>query len=541
MADSTGDLLAQAQDLQRQRLLEQAQSIQTQKMTPPPMSMTDAALVKGGEGVSLGTRPIFAGLGAAAGDLSGQLERKGKPFDFGELKNAFTEGRTGAIDEQKKAQADHPYISTAANIGGSLLSAPLIPAGAGLAGAMKVGGIMGAGQAVGSAQSLPEAAMDIGGGVIGGAGGHALAGTVGRVAASPIESLAENKAFKAAGAVLKDFRSAFNKDPDKINELGRTMIENDLVKAGDTVSSIAQKSEALKRETGQQIGKVYDKVLDSLTDPASGIHPEVAMQIQAAGFHPEMQADEMKSVVSQLLQGKPGSTGAINKASQVIDELAVNGNNITPQHALELKGDIDHMINWSKKSSDLPMDQDALKIVRDYIQTRLNDQVGALDQVLQNPQSAELSRLNQMYGNVATIANVSRDRVLRESANQSFGLGDKISGGLGATLGLGVEHAMRGADHGIAPLLIGGAAIVGNKMARTFGNAAVSEGADKTAQALVNSSSYIPAIQQLLSPSPAANMSPQNGGTQIQLSNAPFKPEAPKFNRNIKPMSSLNK
>lgn len=464
----------------------------------PKMGAMDAAKIKASEGATLGLRPVVAGLGAAAGDTYGQLTGS-QPYDFGQTMNAFLEGRHGAIDQQKKASADHPYISGGANVVGSLLTAPLLPLSAGLGGAVKLGAGFGAANAVGSAESVGEAAQDVAGGTLGGAGGYGIAKTGGRVVGNALEGFAENKAFKAAGAMLKDFRNAFNREPDKINDLGRTMLDNGLVKAGDSVGSIAQKSEQLRRQTGQQIGDVYDKVLGTLTDPASNVAPEVAMQIQAAGFHPEQQAEEMKAMVSAALKGKPGSTQAIAKAHQVIDELAMNGNNITPDHALELKGGIDSMVNWSKKAADLPLDQDALKLVRNYIQERLNTQVQGLDQVLGNSQSKELARLNQLYGNVSTIANVAKDRVLRESANQSFGLGDKMAGGIGSILGLGAEAMGAGGGHGgLVPLAAAGAGVVGNKLARTYGNAAVASGADSLGRLVSNPAAYAPGIGNLI-------------------------------------------
>lgn len=463
----------------------------------PTMSISDAAQTKGAQGFTFGLAPLAAGAGAALGNLSGQPS--GKPTDWQAVKDAFKEGRQGRIDLQNKAQEDHPTISTVANIGSSLISAPLLPIGAGAKGAMKMGAALGAANAAGSAGSVGEAAQDIGGGVAGGAAGYGLAKTVGAGASSALSGFAESKAYKAAGAMLKDFRSAFSKDPQKINELGRTMLDNGLVKMGDDVSSIAQKSEGLRRETGQKIGEVYDKVLSSITSPENqaNITPEMQINIQSAGFHPEAQADEMKSIIAQKLKGQPGSTNAVAKANQVIDELAVNGNHITPQRALELKGSVDHMINWSKKSQDLPIEQDALKEVRGYIQNKLNNQVGALDQALGSKDSQELVRLNKLYGNVSTVANISRDRALREGANRSFGLTDTIAGGAGVGGGAMISGAM-GHGPGLGALIGGAALGAGNKIARTYGNSALATGANALSRGTSNPNVYMSPINQSL-------------------------------------------
>lgn len=467
----------------------------------PKMSAGKASAVQGEAGALLGLRPVVAGAGAAAGAFTGTNGTFGSKLAA--AKDAFTQGRADANDEQNLARQQYPIIGAAASIGGSLLTAPLLPATVGLRGAIGLGAGMGVAQAAGSAQNASDAATDIAGGVGLGAAGYGAAKTIG----GALSSFAESKAYKAAGAMLKDFRAAFNRDPEKINELGRTMLDNGLVKMGDDVGSIAKKSELLKRQTGQQIGEVYNKVLDTMTDPKVNMPPEVRMAVEASGFHPEAQAEEMKTIVSQEFKGKPGSTGAIHKANQVIDEMAVNGNHLTPDHALELKGSIDSMINWSKKSQDLPMDQEALKTVRGYIQDKLNNQVKTIDSVLQSPQSKELKRLNSLYGNVATIANVSRDRALRESANKSFGLTDSVmaGGGLGAgaLVGLGMGHEGMGAAIG------GIAAAAANKMGRTYGNAAMASGANSLAG---NSNPFIVGGSSFLN----------NSTTPIQNSNSPI-------------------
>lgn len=541
MADN--DLLAQAQSIQQQKLLAQAQSIQQAKTAEAnPIGIGQAALIKAEEGSQLGLRPVVAGIGSAIGNAAAQASGP-SDFNFGQVKDAFSSGRNDAIEEQKQAQAQHPTVSTAAKIGGSLLTTPFVGA-KGLAASTGLGAGLGAAEAAGSAQSVPEAAFDVGLGALGGVGGYGLAKGAGAALTGRLESFAQTKAFKAAGGMLKDFRAAFNNNPEKINQLGSTMLDNGLLQVGDDVKSIAQKSETLRRQTGKQIGEVYEKVLDTLTNPESEIPHDIKLAVQEAGFHPEAQADQMKALVAQKFKGQPGSTGAINKAHQVIDELAMNGNNITPDHALELKGNIDSMINWSKKSQDLPLEQDALKEVRGYIQTRLNNQVNALDQVLQNPQSKELSRLNSLYGNVSTIANISRDRALRETANQSFSLGDKVMAGAGAAMAAGVGH-----EHSLAAI-VGAAGLAGaNMAARKYGNAAAAAGASSLAQGVASPANYMPAISQAMNGrAPFASGNNQTPNLMItpgeldldSSSNARYR-EPPKMSTTIRSRSGLGK
>lgn len=499
MADN--DLLKQAQAIQRQKLLEQAQAIQNQKLAEKPdMGQGKAALIGLEEGATLGLRPAVAGLGAGIGSAVGTYQSGGGLVDILKAgKEGFKQGRQEAIDEQALAGQQYPITHGATSLGGNLATLPLMPVAGTIKGAAALGAGLGAAKSIGEAQSPQEAAGNIAGGAVLGGASLPIANKV----SSALANVAESKAFKAAGAMLKDFRAAYSKNPEKINELGRTMLDNNLVRAGDTVESIAQKAEALRRETGQRIGKVYEKVLDKITDPqnSANLSPEAILNVQASGFHPEAEADELKSMIFNKFKGQPGSTGAIKKANQVIDEMALNGNHITPQAALELKGQIDSMINWSKKSQDLPLEQDALKTIRTHIQNKLNSQVAALDQALQSNETSELQRLNQLYGNVSTIANISRDRALREGANRSFGLTDTVAG----AGGLGVGHAIGSlSGHGSAGALLGGAALgLGNKIGRTYGNAVLASGANAISQGLENNATplLLPVTNLIKNPS----------------------------------------
>lgn len=466
----------------------------------PPMSAGQAAAVKGEEGLTFGLRPVVAGAGSVIGQLLGRSWNQNDTLSK-EITSAFSEGRKGAIDEQNKAQEDHPRIATAATIAGNLVSSPFLPPVTSVGKAAAVGAGLGAAQAAGSAQSPEEALKDVGLGGAAGAAGYGVAKTVGTLAANKLNDLAETKAFKASGAMLKDFRAAFNRDPEKINELGRTMLDNDLVKAGDTVASIAQKADIARRQTGQEIGQVYNKVLDELTKPESNIPLDKILEVQKAGFHPELQAEEMKALVAKELKGIPGSTSAMTKANQVIDELAANGNDLTPDHALELKGHVDAMINWSKKAQDLPLEQDALKKIRGFIQDKLDAQVSALDSVLGSNQSKSLTSLNKLYGNLATISNIAKDRAFRDSANRPIGLTDTIAGAGGMGAGAALTHTLMPGEHGLLPyaLTVGGGIAAGaaNKAARTYGPAAVADLANQAAGAAANPNTFSPTLSTI--------------------------------------------
>jgi hypothetical protein len=191
------------------------------------MGMGKAAAIQGEAGALLGLRPFVAGLGAGAGAFTGT---KGSFGDkLGAAKDAFVEGRADANQEQNQASTDHPYISTAANVGGSLLTLPMLPA-KGLAGALKLGAGLGAAQAAGSANSLGEAAVDIGGGAaLGGAAygaGKVLSKGASAIANSEIGQKAKDLAKKTLMSVPSELTGIADKEieayatrADKVNKI----------------------------------------------------------------------------------------------------------------------------------------------------------------------------------------------------------------------------------------------------------------------------------------------------------------------------------
>lgn len=177
----------------------------------PKMSGGQAALVKGAEGITAGLSPAIQGVGGAIGNLYGQYESGRRPINLDQAKQAFVDTRTDAINEQNQAQKEHPYISTAANVAGSIPTLAVAPVGRGLSGALKLGAGLGVAQAAGSAQSLPEAAMDIGGAtVLGGAGYGA-----GKVLSKGVQALSDSKLGQKMASGLSKTASALTGVPDK--------------------------------------------------------------------------------------------------------------------------------------------------------------------------------------------------------------------------------------------------------------------------------------------------------------------------------------
>lgn len=475
----------------KKKFISDAEMAQAESGSGKP-SIGETLSVKGQEGLMLGFRPVVGGIGAAIGEGLASLEQGGKgagyniPKAISAAKQGFQQGRQETVAEQDRISEARPGLSAVANIAGSIATAPLLPI-KGLKGAVALGTGMGVGEGASRANTKGEFAASVGTGAAAGALGFGVAKAAGgtlNAASSKLQNFGETKAFKAAGAMLKDFRKAFKHE--KVNELGRTLLDNGIVKSGDDVASIAQKSESLKQQTGQQIGEIYQKVQSVMSDPnkMGALPPEARLQIMASGFKPKQDAEALKLLIESEFKGKPGSTKVINQVGQVIDEISVNGDDLTPKQALEIKGQIDGLINWSKKSNEMPDVQQGLMTVRNFISEKINHQVGLIDQVVQSPQSKELLRLNKLYGNLSEITSIAKDKISRENSNAMFGLRDTgfaIGGaGVGA-VGPLQQGDLEGALKGAA---LGATAGLASKGARMYGNAIQAKLADSASRLL---------------------------------------------------------
>lgn len=464
--------------------LKTLKAINQAKNAQPETSALKAAQTGVEQAISFGARPAIAGLGSAIGQTVADIQfapKSSQPLmDFvkgipGRAIGAFKAGRQEAIQEQRKSAEEHPVAATVGQLGGAAATLPLT-AVKGLAGAIGLGAAQGAGTAIGEADSLADAAKQIGtGAAIGGATfglGKGLEKGA-KSASAALEKAAETKAFKATGAMLKDFRAAFNKG--KVNELGRAAIDNGLIKAGDTVDDIAVRSQDILGKTGKQIGEIYDNALEAITDQSrlGKLDPTVRAGIEASGFRPQSQKKEILSKIESFVKGKPGSTAALGKVQTLLDEVGQSGDNITPKEALAIKGQIDDLINYTKKTQDLPLVQQAYKQVRSFISDKINTQIELIDYALPSPQSQLLKQLNKQYGNISEIAAIAKDRALRDNANSFIGLRDAIAGSAigGGALAAQASRGDISADDLVRSGLLGLGAGLASRGARRFGPA----------------------------------------------------------------------
>jgi hypothetical protein len=311
--------------------------------------------------------------------------------------------------------------------------------------------------------------------------GALVGGTFGAIAnkipdiAEGVGKFSDNQAFKAIGAKLKDFRKSYA--DDSVEDTGRFALDNKLVQAGDTYSTTAEKAQALRNQTGQQLGAGYDAAAKIL--PKLG--PEAGARVDAAGFNPVRDKDailaQVKSDLGYSFKGKQ----ALENVSQYLDQLAEEHGNQTlnPQVTNQIKTALDQSaINWERNPlAREPDSEAALKTLRGVLSNKVSGQVQAMGEAIGNPDAAKnLADLNTRYAMSSKIARIAADRANSEAANHAIGLTDTIASGIGA----GAGAMMHGEAGMLAGAAIGGAA---NKVGHLYGHGVVASAANRTAQA----------------------------------------------------------
>lgn len=286
---------------------------------------------------------------------------------------------------------------------------------------------------------------------------------------------AEATALKSSGAMLKDFRQAAGKD--EVNKLGRFMIDEGMVKAGDTYETVAQKAAKVRAEAGKDLEKIYNKAVKT----AESVEKMPGLNLVA-------DKEEILKAVAKDLGSAEGKSAMVERVSKYIDDLAAeHGSDVlSPRIANDIKGAIDAEINYARNPlSKEPKSETAFSAFRRLVEGKIFNQTEYLGQAAgEKGLGKALRKTNQRYGMSTRIEGIAKDRLSRESANSAFGLHDRIAGAAGAAIGAGAAAAGGEHDPVEYALKAGGAGLLGmagNRLASKYGNAALTRGLDKSA------------------------------------------------------------
>lgn len=350
--------------------------------------------------------------------------------------------------------------------------------------------------------------------------------------------LAESSAFKATGAMLKDFRNAFSHD--QINDLGRFALDNNLVAAGDSVEKVAQKASALQQQSGDRLGQIF-KAAQAGVEQAT---PEQKAAIDAAGFNPVRDKGAIMSAAKTELGSAVDRKSALNKLSNYIDDLAEEHGDkvLDAKTANDIKTSLDQKIRYTRNPLQPdPEAETALYSARKIIANKISEHVDAIGQAFGQDEGGVASALkdaNAQYGKSKTIADIANDRTLRNSANNSFSLTDKISGAAGGVMAAAALHSTPEA------LALAGAGAVGSKVLKKYGTSTIAAGLDAASglisksPALAAAAANNPAVQAGVNRTMISDSAPAAANAAAKEKPTPDGKRAPADDTSQPPMNS---
>lgn len=149
---------------------------------------------------------------------------------------------------------------------------------------------------------------------------------------------------------------------------------------------------------------------------------------------------------------------------------------LDPRTMQNIKTALDQEIRYSRNPlAKEPANEKAYYAARTEISKAIDDAISAMGGEGALP---ALKSANAEYGMSKQIMDIANDRANREAANRAFGLTDTIAGGAGAAAGATVG----GASGSLSGMLLGAGA---NKIARSYGPAAIAQNADKISKYLL--------------------------------------------------------
>lgn len=474
--------------------IEELEALRDQKAKTSSGGLDAEALKVGLEkGATFGARPFVAGIGGGAGYAYEKL-KSGAPLTdlVSNFKEGFSGARTGAQEEQARLAEKSPGSFLAGELGGSLLMPGSIVKGiaggaGGVQSAIRLGGAMGAGQALGESDDLKDAASKVGTGMLFGAaseglvkGGSAFKNAIQR----KFEERSAQNAIKATGAMLKDFRALEGKG--RTQKLGKYLVDKGVVQAGDTFESVGQKASTLKEQAGEALDSIYNYARNNIAGDIPGVNLK-------------RDKEEILAAAKEALGDSEGAGAALARLGKYLEERASEYGDVVldPRKANNIKSAMDETINYSRNPlSKEPNIEKAFHAARQYVSRKIDDGIEAIGKAGGKDLLGALKEANLAYGSGAQAANMAKDRALREGANKAFGLRQSILVGGGAGAGAIAGAATGDPEAAITGALKGAALGASLKTIERYGPAMLAQGQKIAADTIAKSSVVRRAIEK---------------------------------------------
>lgn len=286
--------------------------------------------------------------------------------------------------------------------------------------------------------------------------GGLAAGAVVQKAAQVLPELSQSAAFKALGPYVKQVRDTFKKDAPgnlggEAKEIGKFVLDNKIVQAGDDIHKIYDKSQAVKEQVGEQIGGIY---ADAVNIAKS--------QGKELAFRPKLVGEEFLNSFSGSAKGTPGGDKAINAVKEEVKNFMQLPDRANIKQIHDFRAGLDDLIFDARASQNSPAVKGLLKF-REFLTYNIDQNIGDVSQAIGHDMGDQLSNLNRQYSLASSATTIARNKVVHETAKSMVGLRDT---GLGGAAGMIAEQALHNPTEAVA---VGLATAGASKLARTYG------------------------------------------------------------------------
>jgi hypothetical protein len=499
-----------------------------------------AFLESAGNEIAFGYLPqIQAGVEKLFGNPNSELDAQLQAQGFQVPRESYVDLRDQNINRMQIQDARDPNYALAGKVAGVVTTMSPIAKGAqalklvgqggsGIArlkDATKMGAAMGAvfnpgdNQGVVAPLQLTERGAGAAKGGAFGVVGQGSGEVVGKIGASVknapkyLEDLSKIKAFKAAGAMLKDFRQA--RGDKAATEIGETLLTKNIVNTGDSIEDIVAKTSTAKQETGSKIRQIYGQVKTFINDYKDDMgQPLTEKQkglLEITKLDGKKMSERIRGRLDQYQKNVLGNTEVKGKMDEILTDIEKIGDDADIADILEARNSLDDRINYGKRMGELPILQKQMHTARDEMTKFIQNRVRVVGKITKNKELIkELKQANKEYGQLATVERFGVDKVARDNANRFFSLGDRMGGSAGATVGaLSGDTTEERIKNGIL-------GYVGGKVAGKYGRhstALAARGAEKLGKALQQPANLAKYGEPLIE---AAKRSPQEFQALLQ-------------------------
>lgn len=486
------------------------------------ISPLETAIMSGGSGATLG---FLDELAAAGGSLVDVVKRSDKSLS--DIPELYKRNKADFREAMGASATQNPGTAMGAELVGSLAPGLLVP-GSGssaltrLGAASGLGGLSGAGQS--DAKSMSELSADVAGGALMGGlfqGGGEL---VGKGLSKAAEKAAKSEALKRLtgsaggffGTAADDLSARAlgaqksiikNEGVNKIRAAGRQALDNDMLNTKLDTDDMIKLNEALLKEGGESMGKVYQTIDES--GIKSGFNPlDVALDVEKES------GDFYRTAINKDITKQFENT--------IESILSRGADDIPLQKAQELKSELDKVANWKKPFVNDPTDKE--KMARDavrIVKQRIDESTDQASKALNIPSLLEdLKQGRSKFGAASTTEKLLSNKQSMEQGNKIFGLTDTIVG-----VGGGLGGLYSGDESG--GLTTAAAAIAAKKLGSKYGLKLAAQGVDKVSKMLKL------APEKLGKYAPALNNAAQRGNHSLAITHYILSKTQPDYQKSL--------